>query len=346
MEEAEAAGVKKMRLEDILESKKVRDVVSDLQQVVTIPSTSTIEQGFQILSQAKVLSAPVYDETIGGYIGLVDMFDLLQCVIKVCGKDKEIHTQTRTILCHTWNLDANELAENGRKIAETPITHIMDKSELNPFCTVSMDTPLPELLFIFKKGIHRAIISDDTKQLQRIVSQSDIIKFLSNYLYYFGRIGQGTLEDIGLGAQKVVTLNQKARAIHGFQLLQQNKISAVAIVDDYGVLVANLSISDLRGLKLENLSSLMLPVLDYLKQRCDNQQLLPPVVCHPYTTFETLVLKLACSRVHRCWNVDDVGRPIGVVSLTDVIMLLDLRVYVDQEDKLLSTEKTSESLVM
>ncbi len=45
---------------------------------------------------------------------------------------------------------------------------------------------------------------------------------------------------------KVFSVSSNARAIHGFYQMWQNKVSAVAVVDNAGVLVANLSISDLR----------------------------------------------------------------------------------------------------
>jgi len=64
---------------------------------------------------------------------------------------------------------------------------------------------------------------------------------------------------------------------------------------------------------------------------------IPPLSAKPKTTIETVIFKLAATRVHRLWVVDEYGRPTGVISLTDVSELLDLRVYTAQEDKTSNT---------
>jgi len=266
------------------------------------------------------------------------MFDLLKEVLSACSQDRQVQMSTHTVHLHSWCINAETLMRKGREIASKPVSSVMDSSEENPICTVSLSTPLPELLLGFQRGLHRAIVIDDTQKLQRIVSQSDVIRFVSEYIEYYGPLGQTKLEDVGLGQHSVVTVNHKARAVNAFHILQENKVSAVAVVDDSGLLVANLSVSDLRGLDLDNLADLMLPIPEFL-MKTRKQSLLPPIICRPHTTFETAVLKLASTRVHRLWNIDEAGRPIGVVSLTDVIRLLDLRVYVKQEERELAQEK-------
>lgn len=337
--EARLLGRDLPKLEEILESKKVGDVVVSQQQVVVLPEDSTIEQAFKVLATAKVLSAPVYDAERREYVGLVDMFDLLKEVLRACSQDREVQTATQTVHLQSWCTDAATLMRKGKEVAHQPISIVMDSSEENPICTVSLNTPLPELLVGFQRGVHRAIVIDDTQKLQRIVSQSDVIRFVSEYIEYYGPLGQTQLQEVGLGQHPVITVNQKARAVNAFHILQENKVSAVAVVDDSGVLVANLSISDLRGLDLDRLGDLMLSIPAFLL-KTRKQSLLPPIICRPHTTFETVVLKLASTRVHRIWNVDEAGRPIGVVSLTDVIKLLDLRVYVKQEERELAKEKS------
>jgi CBS domain containing-hemolysin-like protein len=73
-----------------------------------------------------------------------------------------------------------------------------------------------------------------------------------------------------------------------------------------------------------------MPVLDYIN-RNSPEKIVPPLTVLPTTTFETVVLKLAATHTHRLWIVDNYARPIGVVSITDIMNLLDLRVYIDQQ---------------
>ena len=81
----------------------------------------------------------------------------------------------------------------------------------------------------------------------------------------------------------------------------------------------------------ENFNDLLLPVVEFLKK---TKRLHAPIVVRAETSFETIVLKLAVTKVHRVWVVDDYERPIGIVSLTDVMRLLDLRIYIDANNAL------------
>lgn len=59
-------------------------------------------------------------------------------------------------------------------------------------------------------------------------------------------------------------MNAKERAIDGFRIMYQVKISAVPIIDEEGKLVGCLSSSDVRNLHEGNIEDVLLPVLQYL----------------------------------------------------------------------------------
>lgn len=69
---------------------------------------------------------------------------------------------------------------------------------------------------------------------------------LGNSLIQFGTFGQKTVEELKLGNREVISMSVNAQAIQAFYLMHVNKVSAVAIVDEKGTLVANLSASDIR----------------------------------------------------------------------------------------------------
>lgn len=66
------------------------------------------------------------------------------------------------------------------------------------------------------------------------------------------------------------------------------------------------------------------------------QQIPPPIVVTPDTTLETVILKLAATKAHRVWVVSDMDtcRLEGLISLGDLMKLLDLRVYIDQQPEI------------
>jgi len=103
-----------------------------------------------------------------------------------------------------------------------------------------------------------------------------------------------------------------------------HKVSAVAIVDESEQLVLNLSASEIRGLDHKNFDALLLPITEFMhkmKLIPSAFSLRPPLTCLPTTTLETAIFRLATYRVHRLWIVDEQGRPVGVLSLTDIMKL-------------------------
>jgi CBS-domain-containing membrane protein len=90
-------------------------------------------------------------------------------------------------------------------------------------------------------------VVDAESNVCNIVSQSDVIQFLARNINHYGKIAQVTLNDINLGQKsQIFNVNYKTSALHAFHEMWIRKISAVAVVDNSGILLANLSVSDLR----------------------------------------------------------------------------------------------------
>lgn len=82
-----------------------------------------------------------------------------------------------------------------------------------------------------------------------------------------------------------------------------NKVSAVAITDEQGKLVANLSASELRGIGPDHLDWLLLPINDFLKKISETveKKLSFPLTCHTDTKIEDAINMMGTYRVHRIW---------------------------------------------
>lgn len=85
-------------------------------------------------------------------------------------------------------------------------------------------------------------------------------------------------------------------------------------------IVGNLSESDLRGLNTDRLLDLLFPVLDYLKQF--HGVVRKPVTVTVDSTFEQVVDKVLSEKVHRVWVVDAQNKPIGALSMSDIVAKL------------------------
>jgi len=324
--------MEKEELEDkslgqLLQDTNVCDIVPPDQKVITIPDTASISEAIKILSSNRILSAPVEATQItdkrNRFVGFVDMMDLLGHILQMYEENR--NTEKIGLYLHIWCQNIETLTVRGKEFSSHQIKDFVDFSHQNPFCTVHMNSKLPLLLSVFKKGIHRAAIVDDAYSIVHIVSQSNVTQFLAQHIQSLGPILQTTIGDINLGMkQRLAQVNSEAKAIHAFHHMWINKVSAVAVVDKFGVLLANLSVTDLRGLSQENFSSLLLPVLQFVKKFAPSNN--TPFAVIDSSTFESVVLKFASTKVHRLWVVDEHAKPKGVISLTDIITLLHLRV--------------------
>jgi len=326
-------------LEDLLERTNVLQVVPVSQDVVTLPPNTTVGQAIKTLAAHRILSAPVeaspsdVSSTRKRYLGFIDMFDLLAYTLKMYTEDKGPSGAKQL---HVWCQDIHKLSIRGQAFENHLVKDIVDLSRFDPFCSISTTAKLSQLLFLFQKGIHRVAIMEEQKdslpQIRNIISQSDVISFLAKNINHFGKLGHCPIEDLNLGQKsRIISVSSQSKAIHAFYQMIQRNVSAVAIVDKQGVLVASISATDLRGLQQENFSGLLLPVLEFIQLHVPDL-IIPPLTVRSSTTFETVILKLAAARTHRLWVIDEMDRPVGVISLTDVMKLLDLRCYIKETE--------------
>jgi len=101
------------------------------------------------------------------------------------------------------------------------------------------------------------------------------------------------------------------------------KIGAVPVVDEHSKIIANFSMSDLRGMGRKDFGDLLLTVDQYLQKRKEQhvtyERSLVPITVTENETLEQVVYKVVATRVHRVWLVDSANRVIGCVSLSDLM---------------------------
>ena len=95
-------------------------------------------------------------------------------------------------------------------------------------------------------------------------------------------------------------------------------MSSVAVVDAEGKLVGNISSHDLKAMILDPMQfrSLSHNIGDSNFKAVHTHRL---SIITPSDTLETVITKLATEHVHRLYVVDHDRKPVGVVSLRDVI---------------------------
>lgn len=92
--------------------------------------------------------------------------------------------------------------------------------------------------------------------------------------------------------------------------------------------------------------TLLLPVLTFLKQggmvttpivihhiaHICSQSYFPVATVRPNTSFQLVLLKLMAMRVHRLWVTEENNHPVGVITLTDVMLALISQKQPDRKD--------------
>ena len=269
----------------------------------------------QKLSTGGVLSAPVWNEETKKYTGFLDMRDLVSSVVFIA--EHASTAKTRTLA---------DLFVNAKWVGGAfTVTYL---SRRNPFRSVKTSDSLAVVLeLLAKKGpgrIKRVAVVNDEGVVVNIVSQTTLVSFLSTLLaqhsLYLGR----SVEELHLGSSPVLCIADSAPAIEAFKMMDSKQVTGLGIVDSHGKLVGNVSARDLKiFVKHIDFELLAQPIGEFVKHlrqvAIDIKS--PTISVFPSAKFEMVVGKLAATKVHRIFVVDDEThfRPVRVISLADVL---------------------------
>lgn len=106
-------------------------------------------------------------------------------------------------------------------------------------------------------------------RIQTVVSQSDVLRHLERNRNQFRDVFSVSVADLHLCEKMVVCVPADMSAVHAFASMFAFHVTSVGVVDhrNGGILIANLSASDLRGIHAESFTWLSLPVLEFLQKK-------------------------------------------------------------------------------
>jgi len=136
------------------------------------------------------------------------------------------------------------------------------------------------------------------------------------------------LGELGVQPKKVIAVSVTETTLEAFGRMVDNNVHSVAILDENGALLTNLSAKDLKLVAGEemymSIYKVNKPVLEYVQQvRSRGLNAFPAAItCKLAEKFSRIVEKLAASKVHRLYVTQvDHSSLIGVVALSDVVNL-------------------------
>eukprot|EP00698_Gefionella_okellyi_P004600 TRINITY_DN14207_c0_g1_i1.p1 TRINITY_DN14207_c0_g1~~TRINITY_DN14207_c0_g1_i1.p1 ORF type:complete len:372 (+),score=80.17 TRINITY_DN14207_c0_g1_i1:58-1173(+) len=303
--------------------------------IISLSTSDTIADAMKTLSKNHILAAPVLltgsiEDTEDSaatdvFMGTIDVLDLLNSVVDEFSADSRVlplHGKMRwekfhevareftskSVFTVSSQLGTSELAYRG--LEHQLLLQVIQDAFVTPSHT---------------RHVHRVAVLNPSGQVIRIVSQSDIVRFLDHHADKWEALGRKSLLELGLADKALVTIAEDETALAAFQKIRAENVTAAAVVDHQGKLVSNISASDLRGLHVDTFDRLLKPVKEFLLLGHYDKTYLhlpPPLTCSRESHFKDAVHLLASSGKHRLYVVSDRMIPAGVVTLTDVLRVL------------------------
>jgi 5'-AMP-activated protein kinase regulatory gamma subunit len=280
--------------------------------------TDKVIDVFKGLVKHNFLSVPVLQKTKHKWFGFLDLADIVLYVVNAFGESRLNVEQD------FWTLADKEVEFQNKTVNDLmryPLTR------RNPFHPITGGYSLLYAIEALarERSLHRVPVIDDERQLMNLITQSQVIRFLQQNLHLLGDKRLTPAKDMQGVMHQVFAINIRQRAIDAFQQLVEKAVTGVAVVDDTGKLKGNLSLRDLKAMSTDGrfFWRLYQTVDNYLtklkKEVKEGQRPKRVQSCKASDTLEHAINLLADHSIHRVYVVDDAKKPIGVVTLKDVL---------------------------
>lgn len=325
------------RLSNILAERPPRRTFGGKVLVLDLDTDITVGEALKLLEQHKIVSAPVVrrptvaelsrgvsgKSCVGVFSAQVALAEAIKAVKAAATADSQAAPTAAE-----WD----RLAAAGRKLCEGRLRSI-------PFADAQRDlafayedfagASLEDLLryaFVDVTGqpVHRVVLCDADKQIVDLISQSDVVRFVHAHLWRLGSLQHATVAELDLGTASPVTVPETVRAGDAIDRMQAAGVSCVGVVRpaEDGRLLGNLSASDLRSMTGDDFYLFSLPVLEFLRRRATGGAAPEAVSCSEGDELREITRRLVDDALHRVWVVDGDGKPLRVITLSDVLSLL------------------------
>jgi CBS domain-containing protein len=279
--------------------------------VIEIPSTHSPLEAAQVLWDNNILGAPVWNEETKEYWGFLDMRDMTSAIVMANSNDNTFRSLDMTKWFDEQHVTVAHLAARNPFLSCQP--------------TASLEAVSPHLT---EHRCHRIPVMGTNGRCQSIITQSALVMLLAEHVVVDGDYSdEETLEEAHFDYKKdVLCANDTTCARHVFALLVSKELSGIAIVDEEtGKLVGNTSARDIKlavsaGVAAATLDMDILSYLAAVRQAVPTKnERYPSASVHEESTVGHAIRLLAKTGYHRVFVVDKDQKPVGVISVADII---------------------------
>jgi len=283
----------------------VGDVIANKLPLVSLRGDDTVGRALKFLAEHRILSAPVIRSDEGNCCGSIDMLDIVSFVLPI----KAEH-----------NILSQEAIK--QKLSH-PVSEVNNTSRSNPHVSVFANTHIGKVIKgDFALGLHRVYVVNEIGVITGVFSQRDVITYILANIDAVNspplqHLLEMSLKELDVMIWGVISVPENCPLLDAFKIIIQSDVTAVPVVDAAGSLIGTLSASDFKNISEDSMPELLQPVGKFI-----SHSHLKPVCCSADAVFSDVLDDLMKNLVHRMFVVDDDMKPIGVLSLTDIMRIL------------------------
>lgn len=302
--------------------------------VVCVHRSERTARVFTKLVTEGFLAAPVLD-ALHKFAGFIDMLDLVIFTVDTFTKaGGDPNTP------EGWAKFCDSVSAWRDSTIDDVIAHVESSGrprKSTPFPLQRSFTVLQAMAQFAALGTHRLAVLDDENRVAGILTQSMVLSLLDQNINKIGRYRETKVQDMHSLLQPVLSIREDEKAINAFRLMAEKGVLGLAVVDNSGFLVDNISVRDLRGIgqKPTDFSNLFQSVKVFRqRERSLFPQQVPtkPLHCEPTATLEQVIKLMDDGNMHRVFETlkaeEDKLKPMHVISQTDLIRYFALKMGV------------------
>lgn len=305
VEHDQKIGIKAIRL--FLQSKTSYDVLPVSYRLIVLDTSLLVKKSLSILLQNNIVSAPLWNNKTSRFAGLLTSSDFINVI------------QYYFQFPEKFDL-VDQLTLNGLRDIEKAIgVDQIETASIHPFKSLYEAC----VKMIESKARRIPLIDEDEKTHREIVvsvlTQYRILKFVALNCKETKMLLKPIKDLQGLEIQKdIATCTMDTPVIDVIHLLTQKSVSSVPIVDEQGKLINVYEAVDVLGLVKGGIyNDLVLSVGDALLRRPEDFEGVH--TCTLNDRLSTIMDTIRKSRLHRLFVVDEQGKLVSVITLSDIL---------------------------
>lgn len=279
-------------------------------KLITVPASMSVEEAFNTMMKYHLTSLPVEQAEDDMNCLTFDYNDLNSYLLLVLNK---IQVSNRSV---------QQDCQNGKPV---PVGEIVKLTPKNPFYKLPESENLSTVMSILGSGVHRVAITDnEMTRIKGVLSQRRLIKYLwdnartfQNLEYLFNL----SLQDLKIGVlnshakptsrqSRVISIQGDEPLIMALYKMHMDRISSIAVVDQQGNLIGNISVTDVKHVTRTSQYPLLhktcrhfISIILNIRGLEMGKDSFPIFHVYPTSSLARTLAKLVATKSHRLWIV-------------------------------------------